>query len=594
MNKDYFITFGFGIMILLVVGVLTTPSLTKGNKISGADTATQQQIVPSNTPQQVQGPVPSNIPYSTQPAAVGSTPQLTFLDKDSKPVQFNNPGGIFDGKTITNYYQGKITVDGQIYYESIPGGVREVQFSSNQWKSTGNSVTESNGIVRNTQSGTTTFSTVKSSVVFDAGIASVLTPIKNADGTLQFTYAGQTITGQGQTFVQAGDKSVTAYGVYYLIKDGDKYTVAKSANGGNPLSDIPTVKGTPSAENTIVDSSGNILIVTADGVTYKTKDGTKDVIVNAEGTTTVKRDDTGKEIYRKVDYGDGSYGQASYDTNGIQITFAKYSTDGLLLQVTDIKTGEVYSLSADGKTITDSNGHAISSSDLAKTNADVASAISSNVFWSGRSSTANFIREVNKNYQALSVFNLWLDKWDNLQEWKSSVDAFFARNYLGTEPIISGICGVWTDQTDAPSNIALSERGLPSAHIEGVRRNSANFSEGNLHATYLYTITFAVDPYGIIVNPSDEKTLTFSVYAYTAGRADRDPLNIERNQNSNIVTLKATEGEYRIDNTDAIIFESSKPYDTVCLEFGNGPELSAYFRKQLQDGRLCNSLIGGD
>jgi hypothetical protein len=673
MNKEYVITLGIGVVLLLVVSLFANHNSISDNKITGAATTadaaptgaqysfynqygnrvyyrtsstgvfqgynfqtnqwekselkdlaeakvaystyTFQELSPSQVqqPQSVTSNPPAAGATGTQPvqqvttlppAQVAGTGDVATIGLDANgdgtpDTTLSNPGGIFTNDHVVNYYEGVATTASGKSYQVSGNTATEVKRQNNQWVATGNKVEQYNTVVVRTQGATTTYSGLSGGRTqsVSAGLTSALSV--NQQGVL--TYNGQpaTVTNGGATIssTQNGVTStVTAIGNNFIVNNGNEIRVAASPDGRNPLSRIPTIKidpKNPPQGNTVLGQDGRTLVfdpATGEIIYSLEEDGfvstTTVITANGDATVRVWDEETGDITSLVVNHPDRSrtvYDVTSGSDDPKDNPYTTYNARG---EITQLKTenGDIYNVAADGK-VTDSKGNAVPQDKVPKE-------IKSNLFWTGRTKIAQIgqtITGAEEIYASLRFANTWLDKWDGLQEWQDTVDAFIAKNYLGTEPIISRICSEWTDKTDAPSNFALGISGQVAAHIEGERSVVYDDTGGTPKAIYLYKITFAVSPWDILRKRSD--ILTFRVFV--KGTSGEGPVQLEQGKaGSEYVKINGTSGEIRATGNNMIVRQSPNDYDTVCLDFGDSDAtMSETFKNYLDSNKLCNSFV---
>ncbi|MEK6943586.1 MAG: hypothetical protein AABX00_05980 [Nanoarchaeota archaeon] len=165
---------------------------------------------------------------------------------------------------------------------------------------------------------------------------------------------------------------------------------------------------------------------------------------------------------------------------------------------------------------------------------------------------------------------------DSLLHWREETDKVFSNLYLGTEYWSSGICGKYIN-TGSSEGIAFADtpQGVAqvATHIEATRTQPIQSDTGT---EYVYKITFSVrnGDYEEDLRAPEKMNIKVIIKGQTESKLFKNDVEVKRG------TTFGRAG------TKAIVKQSKKLYDKVCIEFDQIPE-----KWHIENKQLCNKVI---
>ena len=606
--KNYFIALGVGIMILLVSSVLMNPSESKITGMATSPIPVTESVSVTSTAVPVLAPVN---PVSTIGSTTGfnkvsltlSTGPLNLYDPQDRLSSL--PIRVMPIKESSDYlldYGDKVVYrvnsDGSrwdmvnvVRSDGVISSFDPIPTSTTMIRGSGYSIVEN---------GKSNFYTSTGNGIsnFNSAVADQLTV--NKEGKIVTVDGGYVVNPQAKGIgYEAKDKEgnvvrdVKAVGDnYLLICRNGKDNCNFRSNVGKPVEGFPNNMKSSDFKiegNTISYSKTTYF---EGGYFSSSRITTFDT---AKGEKTIELKSGDKFISRTVERPDRS--RTVYEVKDGQVTTVSSTFIGRDMVEYRGQDGEVYKITVDpnNKDQFLVNGNP----DISKLPDDVRNAIGNNLLQTDRGrkvigipfklSFVNTFSEARKTYSAIAGNQYWLDKLGWEYKWKSDIDKFFARNYLGTDEIISRLCDKWAHNTALPSSIAYSEGGIAAAHIEG-DKSPACIEENGLKNcdVYIYKVTFYVSSY---ILRDTKKQIEFEIIWYTDG-GQRVPLELTENvAGTHKLKIGKDINEVAVTGNNMIVRFRKQNFQRVCLDFGgSGSDLDGTFRSNLIGSQLCNEF----
>lgn len=169
-------------------------------------------------------------------------------------------------------------------------------------------------------------------------------------------------------------------------------------------------------------------------------------------------------------------------------------------------------------------------------------------------------------------------------------DEFMQQTVLGN--VLSGdtskLCQMWTKASDT-NDIAITPSGGAAAWAAAEVTELKDPTGSNDTVSYLYKITFDVSTSGIVDSGCENKLVPFRI------ELDSDVLDINLNNDTSddTIRVKCDGGGYRATGSRTIVRYYPKRYAKICIHFLDAEQLNSFFRKQLDNGRFCNTVAKG-